>query len=91
LGRERTKGRELLKLIDKFYFWAKDHYTGAVTGWIRIHAIANSLGYAEGYEDAQADMVAAILKDLDAKNPNLSNAEFQLGYAQAVAIVKGDI
>ena len=81
----------MLKLIDKVYFWVKDHYTGAVTGWSRIHSLANAVGYAEGYEDAQADMVAAILKDLDAKNPKLNNGEFQLGYAQAVAIVKGDI
>lgn len=81
----------VLKVIDKVYFYCRDHYRGLTQGYAVIQDLGYKLGYADGYDDAQIDMQAATLAELDSKNPNLNNAEFQLGYAQAVAIVKGDI
>ena len=81
----------VLKAIDKVYFFCRDHWQGLTKGYYVIHDTGYKLGYADGYEDAQIDMQEATLAELDSKNPKLNNAEFQLGYAQAVAIVKGDI
>ena len=64
---------------------------GLKQGYAVVQDTGYKLGYAGGYDDAQIDMQAATLEALESKNPKLNNAEFQLGYAQAVAIVKGDI
>lgn len=82
---------KVLKAIDRVYFAVSDHLAGLAQGRGRIFDEGYTLGYGAGYEDAQADMLKATLEALDSKNPKLNNAEFQLGFAQAVAIVKGDI
>jgi hypothetical protein len=79
LGRERTKGRKLLRTLDRIWFKLKDLSMGY-----------NS-GYIDGFRAAQEVTEAQTLRRLKDKDPGLKDKSFQLGYAHAVEVVKGNI
>lgn len=80
-----------MKIIDKVYFACRDRWQGLKHGYSASRAEGYSLGYLEAYEGAEIDKLKGILELLDSKNPKLNNAEFQLGYLHAIAVIKGEI
>jgi hypothetical protein len=48
-------------------------------------------GYVDGFRAAQEVTEAQITATLKEKNPELSNKAFQLGYAHAIEVVKGNV
>ena len=79
MAREGTKGRKLLRLLDNIWFTIKDKLAGYNSGYTD--------GIRAGYDIAQGGLEAK-LKEHDLQH---SNEAFQLGYAHAVAVVKGEI
>jgi hypothetical protein len=69
----------MLKTLDRIYLWLKNR----------------SLGYDSGYNDgfraAMEVTHAQTLARLKEKDPNFKDKTFQLGYAHAVEVVKGNI
>jgi hypothetical protein len=69
----------LLRTLDKIWFWLKDR------------SIGYNSGYVDGFRAAQEITEAQIIALLKEKNPELSNAGFQLGYTHAIEVVKGNV
>jgi hypothetical protein len=69
----------MLRLIDRIWFTLKDRSMGY-----------NS-GYVDGFRAAREVTDAQTLARLKEKNPELSNKAFQLGYAHAIEVVKGNV
>jgi hypothetical protein len=69
----------LLRTLDKIWFWLKDR------------SIGYNSGYVDGFRAAQEVTEAQIIALLKEKNPELSNAGFQLGYTHAIEVVKGNV
>jgi hypothetical protein len=69
----------MLKTLDKIWFWLKDR------------SIGYNSGYVDGFRAAQEVTHAQIIALLKEKNPELSNAGFQLGYTHAIEVVKGNV
>lgn len=69
----------MLRLIDRIWFTLKDRSMGY-----------NS-GYIDGFNAAMEVTHAQALARLNEKNPHLQDQTFQLGYAHAVEVVKGDV
>lgn len=77
----------MLKLIDKIYFRLRD----AVYGYQKGFDAGQAVGFSEGYDIGVQAARLVMSENLVARNPNLSDDAFKLGYAHAVAIVKGEI
>lgn len=69
----------MLRTLDKIWFWLKDR------------SIGYNSGYVDGFRAAQEVTEAQIIALLKEKNPELSNAGFQLGYTHAIEVVKGNV
>jgi hypothetical protein len=69
----------LLRTLDKIWFWLKDR------------SIGYNSGYVDGFRAAQEVTDAQTLSRLWEKNPGLKDKSFQLGYAHAVEVVKGNV
>ena len=69
----------MLRTLDKIWFWLKDR------------SIGYNSGYVDGFRAAQEITEAQIIALLKEKNPELSNAGFQLGYTHAIEVVKGNV
>lgn len=83
MGRERTKGRKLLKKLDELYFRARD-------AW-RVLTDRNYLPDAR-HEARQAGewiLSGRVMRALDEADPHeFSNNHFKLGYYYAYETVK---
>jgi hypothetical protein len=82
---------KVFKAIDRVYYDLRDRCWGFAKGYAMTREVGYAFGFDDGLEAGESDTLERILNKLESKNPKLNNAEFQLGYAQAVAIVKGDI
>ena len=58
---------------------------------IRDHRLGYNSGYVDGLRTGISTTRAGLEQKLTEKNPRMNNAEFQLGYEHALAIVKGEI
>jgi hypothetical protein len=81
----------MLTKVDALYFWLKDRYNGLLKGECAIHQLAYDNGWDDGFDNGIVTSRKAVINKLAAHDPKLNNAEFTLGYNQAVAIVKGEI
>lgn len=85
----------MLKMIDKVWFFIADRIKGLYYGY----CAANNKGYQEAWEEAYAigkrneseKNYLTIVRNLSEKRPDIASAEFQLGYAHAAAIAKGEV
>lgn len=79
MGREGTKGRKLLKLIDKIYFRIRD--------WFDKGAVDRA--YDQGLNHGADLMRARILSELQRLAPHdFKSQELKLGFIYAQGIVK---
>ena len=79
MGREGTKGRKLLKLIDKAYFRIRD--------WFDKGAVDRA--YEAGLKNGAAVMQSRILDDLRRMGPHdFKSQELKLGFIYAEGIAK---
>lgn len=81
----------MLKRIDAIWFAMKDRWKGFVRGECAIETESYDNGWDDGFNNGVVTGRLAAQAKLTNMNPKLSNAEFQLGYSHAVAIVKGEI
>ena len=78
MGRERTKGRKLLKKIDEFYFRARDAWR-VLTDATYLDEIRN-----EGRTVGEWTTKGRIERTLDDHDPHqFTNQHFKLGYYYA--------
>ncbi len=80
-----------MRQLDALYFWLKDHYNGLVKGECKSHEQGYVNGWDDGFDNGIVTSRMAVLNKLSERDPKLNNAEFTLGYQQAVAVVKGDV
>ena len=79
MDRERTKGRKLLKLIDKFYFRIRD--------WFDKGAVDRA--YDQGLSNGADVMKSHMLAELRRLSPHdFKSQELRLGFIYAEGIVK---
>jgi hypothetical protein len=69
----------MFKALDRVWFWLKDRTIGYHSGYID--------GFNAGMDVLQGQTIALLSE----KNPALSDQSFQLGYAHAVEVVKGNV
>jgi hypothetical protein len=81
----------MLTKVDSLYFWLRDHYRGLIKGECASHEAGYNNGWDDGFDNGIITSRKAVINKLSAHDPKLNNAEFTLGYNQAVAIVKGEI
>lgn len=83
MGRERTKGRKLLKKIDELYFRARDAWR-VLTGRESLNEVR-----LEGLETGKWLGAHKIMHALDERDPyEFQNNHFKLGYYYAYETVK---
>jgi hypothetical protein len=75
----------MFRLLDRIYFKLKDK------GYEEGYVDGVKDGWGDGYDIGQVNAKSAIETNLAIYNPNLSDKSFQLGYAHAVAVMKGEI
>lgn len=76
-----------LSLSDAKKGW-KHGYSGAYADGLNDGKIA---GYQTGYDSGKKDAQREMLDKLAKHDPKLDNPAFTLGFAQALAIVRGDV
>lgn len=85
----------MLRLIDRTWLRLEDKLKGFKYGYNAIYTYSvaeeSKISWDEGFDNGIVSCRKAVINKLENMNPKLSNAEFQLGYDHAVAIVKGDI
>lgn len=85
----------MLRWIDKTWIRLEDKLKGFKYGYEEIYSNAHEIGSEDawdaGFDNGIVSSRKAVINKLENMNPKLSNAEFQLGYDHAVAIVKGEI
>lgn len=74
----------MLKLIDRIWFKIQSHARGYDAGY--------GAGYSDGYYDAELAVWLKYIETLKKYAPtDFSDKSFQLGYAQALAVLKGEV
>lgn len=76
-----------MKLLDKMYFYVQNKMRGYNEGY----ELGNNEGWTEGYDAGIIASRIAVIAKLEARDPKMSNEAFQLGYAHAIAVAKGEI